>query len=86
MEKLISFLVILGKVFENTLVFLGRPLLFALQVFFQGLLPPYYGRQIWKQILEIGYFSLPVVALTALFSGMVLALQSYTGFSRFNAE
>ena len=36
--------------------------------------------------MEIGFFSLPVVALTALFTGMVLALQSYTGFSRFNAE
>jgi len=34
----------------------------------------------------MGYFSLPVVGLTALFTGMVLALQSYTGFSRFNAQ
>jgi phospholipid/cholesterol/gamma-HCH transport system permease protein len=36
--------------------------------------------------MDIGFFSLPVVALTALFTGMVLALQSYTGFSRFGAE
>jgi len=36
--------------------------------------------------MEIGYYSLPVVGLTAIFTGMVLALQSYTGFSRFNAE
>ena len=41
---------------------------------------------ILRQIVYIGYFSLPVVGLTALFTGMVLALQSYTGFSRFNAE
>jgi phospholipid/cholesterol/gamma-HCH transport system permease protein len=34
----------------------------------------------------MGYFSLPVVGLTAIFTGMVLALQSYTGFSRFAAE
>ena len=34
----------------------------------------------------MGYFSLPVVAMTAVFTGMVLALQSYTGFSRFSAE
>jgi phospholipid/cholesterol/gamma-HCH transport system permease protein len=34
----------------------------------------------------IGYFSLPVVALTAIFTGMVLALQSYGSFARFNAE
>ena len=39
-----------------------------------------------RQMLEIGYFSLPVVGLTALFADMVLALQSYTGFARFSAE
>jgi len=41
---------------------------------------------ILRQIISIGYFSLPVVAMTAVFSGAVLALQSYTGFSRFSAE
>src|SRR3954467_13315394 len=48
--------------------------------------PPFYPRLILRQIVYIGYFSLPVVGLTALFTGMVLALQSYTGFSRFNAQ
>jgi len=48
--------------------------------------PPFYGRLFLKSLLEIGYFSLPVVALTAVFTGMVLALQSYTGFSRFSAQ
>ena len=37
-------------------------------------------------MIEIGYYSLPVVGLTAIFTGMVLALQSYTGFARFSAE
>ena len=36
--------------------------------------------------MEIGYYWLPVVGLTAIFTGMVLALQSYTGFARFSAE
>src|SRR5579859_6304693 len=48
--------------------------------------PPFYGRLFGRALLEIGYFSLPVVALTAIFTGMVLALQSYTGFARFSAE
>ena len=39
-----------------------------------------------RAFLDIGYYSLPVVALTAVFTGMVLALQSATGLSRFNAE
>src|SRR5260370_25578633 len=37
-------------------------------------------------MVDIGYYSLPVVGLTAIFTGMVLALQTYTGFSRFAAE
>jgi len=48
--------------------------------------PPYYPRIVIRQMIEIGYFSLPVVGLTAIFTGMVLALQSYTGFARFSAE
>jgi phospholipid/cholesterol/gamma-HCH transport system permease protein len=48
--------------------------------------PPFYPRLIGRQMIDIGYYSLPVVGLTALFTGMVLALQSYSGFARFQAE
>ena len=48
--------------------------------------PPFYPRLIGRSMVEIGYYSLPVVGLTAVFTGMVLALQSYSGFSRFAAE
>lgn len=47
---------------------------------------PFYFGIIGRQCLNIGYYSLPVVAMTAIFSGAVLALQSYVGFSRFSAE
>ena len=46
----------------------------------------FYFRLFFNQIVKIGFNSLPVVGLTAIFTGMVLALQSYTGFSRFSAE
>ena len=46
----------------------------------------FYFRIFFNQIVKIGFNSLPVVGLTAIFTGMVLALQSYTGFSRFSAE
>ena len=49
-------------------------------------LPPFFPKQLMRQLIDIGYYSLPVVGMTALFTGMVLALQSYTGFTRFNAE
>ncbi len=64
----------------------GRVTLFALEAMSHWVRPPFYGRQLVRQIVEIGYFSLPVVGLTTLFTGMVLALQAYTGFSQFNAE
>ncbi len=48
--------------------------------------PTFYPRLILRQFIDIGYYSLPVVGMTTLFTGMVLALQSHTGFSRFNAE
>ena len=63
----------------------GELLLFAGRSLARGLRGPFYPRQLLRQALEIGFFSLPVVGLTAIFTGMVLALQSYTGFSRFEA-
>ena len=64
----------------------GSLALFALAGLTHLVRPPFYGRVFARVMLQMAYFSLPVVALTALFTGMVLALQSYTGFSRFSAE
>jgi phospholipid/cholesterol/gamma-HCH transport system permease protein len=64
----------------------GRLSLFAFTAIAHCVRPPLYPRLIGRQMIEIGYYSLPVVGLTAIFTGMVLALQSYTGFARFSAE
>lgn len=64
----------------------GALVLFTFTALSHCVRPPFYPRQILRQMIEIGYFSLPVVGLTTVFAGMVLALQSYTGFSRFSAE
>ena len=48
--------------------------------------PPYYGSRLAEQMLMIGWFALPVVGLTALFTGAALAQQIYVGGSRFNAQ
>ena len=60
--------------------------LFASEAVSHWMRPPFYGRLFWRSFIEIAWFSLPVVALTAVFTGMVLALQSYVGFARFNAQ
>ena len=64
----------------------GRLTIFTALALSHLVRPPFFFRQFGRQIIDIGYYSLPVVGLTALFTGMVLALQSYTGFARFNAE
>jgi phospholipid/cholesterol/gamma-HCH transport system permease protein len=76
----------LGRTFLFFLAAAGRLALFAGEAVSHCLRPPFYPRAILRQILDIGYYSLPVVGLTAIFTGMVLALQSYTGFARFSAE
>ncbi len=48
--------------------------------------PPLDAREAFRQMEEIGVRSIPVVVITAGFTGMVLALQSFTGFKRFHAE
>ncbi len=65
---------------------LGALCFFIADVVRHCLTPPFFFRHLLRQFMDIGYYSLPVVGMTALFTGMVLALQSYTGFSRFNAE
>ena len=76
----------LGKSVLALSRFMGSITLFIAIALRWSLVPPFYGRQILRQLIDIGYYSLPVVGLTTLFSGMVLALQSYTGFARFSAE
>ena len=81
-----NFLQTIGRVFLAFLATAGRLSLFTINAVSHCVRPPFYFRIISKQMIEIGYYSLPVVGLTAVFAGMVLALQSYTGFARFSAE
>ncbi len=60
--------------------------IFAWRGIRSALVPPWYFNQLGAQFLRIGYFSLPVVGLTAIFTGAALALNIYTGGARFNAE
>jgi phospholipid/cholesterol/gamma-HCH transport system permease protein len=64
----------------------GKILVLLMQSIKQLFLPPYEVRNTFKQMLEIGVKSLPVVLITAIFTGMVFSLQTYTGFKRFGAE
>ena len=86
MNTLLDFLAATGRATIGICRSTGKLALFGAVGLSHVARPPFYGRLFAKTLLEIGYFSLPVVALTAVFTGMVLALQSYTGFSRFSAQ
>lgn len=86
MNAILNLIAHIGAAVLNALALVGELAMFAGTGILAIFRPPYYPRRIAAALMEIGFFSLPVVSLTALFTGMVLALQSYTGFSRFNAE
>ena len=65
---------------------IGQLTLFMLNSVSHFVRPPIYFRLIGRQMIDVGYYSLPVVGLTTLFSGMVIALQSYTGATRVTAD
>ncbi|MCB9957797.1 MAG: ABC transporter permease [Rhodospirillaceae bacterium] len=81
-----GFVQAIGRAFLTLLSTIGRLVIFVSAIAASLVQPPFYPRQLGRQLVQIGYYSLPVVGLTTLFTGMVLALQSYTGFARFNAE
>ncbi len=81
-----NFLANIGKVVLDFFSTTGKLSIFCFTAFINIFRRPLYLKPIGEQMIEIGYYSLPVVGLTAIFTGAVLALQSYTGFSRFSAE
>lgn len=77
---------IIGRVVLSTLAEIGALSRFTWNAISHIIRPPFFWRLIAQQMLRIGYFSLPVVALTAFFTGGALALQIYYGGNSLNSE
>ncbi|HUM03577.1 MAG TPA: ABC transporter permease [Thermoanaerobaculia bacterium] len=76
----------LGRGFLGVLNAVGRFFVLLGQTLQGALRPPFAPRTAAQQFVRVGVDSVPVVLLTALFTGGVLALQTFKGFSRFHAE
>jgi len=76
----------IGRIFLFFLSEVGRVAEFTYHAVTCIVRPPVYVGLIFRQIMRIGYFSLPVVGLTAFFTGGALALQIYIGGNRYGAE
>ncbi|MEE8438771.1 MAG: ABC transporter permease [Micropepsaceae bacterium] len=81
-----NFLAAIGRTFLGFLAATGHLAIFTGEALSHLIRPPIYTLLIFKQMLRIGYFSLPVVGLTAFFTGAVLCLQIFIGGSRYGAE
>jgi len=79
------FLEAVGNVVLRLLEETGRFFIMLGRILFWAPRPPYDVRELFKQMQRVGVNSVPVVFLTMLFTGMVLSLQAYNGFARFNA-
>ncbi len=80
------FVASLGAAVLAVFAAIGRVAIFTAQTISHLVRPPFYPREFGQALLQIGYFSLPVVGLTAFFTGGALALQIYAGGARFSAE
>ncbi len=86
LKKFINYLKKIGDLSFGIFCSIGEIVLFFIECVKYIFLDKFYPKVFLAQLIKIGYNSLPVVGLTSIFTGMVLALQSYTGFSRFSAE
>ena len=80
------FLRAIGRAALRFLAAAGRLAIFTFVSLSYCVRPPIYVSQILRQFVEIGYYSLPVVGLTTLFTGMVLTVQTADGFGDFSDE
>ncbi len=76
----------IGRSFLGIVRTTGSVAIFAGRAALAVVSPPWFFGQFARQLVGIGYYSLPVVGLTAVFTGAALALNIYTGGGRFNAE
>jgi phospholipid/cholesterol/gamma-HCH transport system permease protein len=76
----------LGRPVLAALAALGRIAIYAGLTLSHMVRPPFYHREFLSALLQVGWASLPVVGLTAIFTGGALALQIYSGGQRFSAE
>ncbi len=86
MTNILNFISAIGRQFISIFEKIGSNVLFILTVFSHIFRKPFYFSNFLKQFKEIFFFSIPIVGLTSLFTGMVLALQSYLGFGVLGGE
>jgi phospholipid/cholesterol/gamma-HCH transport system permease protein len=77
---------LIGSVIVDVVVLLGDLFLFAWELFRWLFVRLPRGRVLWPILYDIGVLSVPVVCITGLFIGMVLAVQTFETLSQMHFE
>ncbi len=85
-RNITAFLQTLGRPLVAFIMNLGYFSRFVAKAIYNCFIPPFYIKLFCRQFMNIGFYSLPVVGLTTLFAGMVIAIQTYSGISKYGAE
>ena len=68
------------------LAWVGDVALFGARALYTSVVPPYEFKETWRQVFEIGWRSLPLVALSGFAVGVVLSMHTRASLERFGAE
>lgn len=81
-----NILAMIGRAALAVIREVGAISIFAARGAFAWLSGSFYWRAFFSSVMKIGFNTLPVIGLTAIFTGAALALNIYDGSARFNAE
>jgi phospholipid/cholesterol/gamma-HCH transport system permease protein len=76
----------LGILILSLLAWVGNVALFGARALYEAVLPPYEFKETWRHVFEIGWRSLPLIALSGFAIGVVLSMHTRASLERFGAE
>ena len=76
----------LGLLVLSLLAWVGEVALFGARALYEAVLPPYEFKETWRHVFEIGWRSLPLIALSGFAIGVVLSMHTRASLERFGAE
>jgi phospholipid/cholesterol/gamma-HCH transport system permease protein len=76
----------LGVLVLSLLAWVGDVALFGARALYEAVLPPFEFKETWRHVFEIGWRSLPLIALSGFAIGVVLSMHTRASLERFGAE
>ena len=76
----------LGLLVLGLPAWVGEVALFGARALYEAVLPPYEFKETWRHVFEIGWRSLPLIALSGFAIGVVLSMHTRASLERFGAE